>query len=121
MSHDDPTSITLKVEPLALHNIGGEELSKQFQAELDKVRAAFLEDGLPYEGDKVKAKITVTIDLSLDTKTGAASLRAGVRSTLPKRKSLSRPVMLRVGGFLLEQDDEQLILYTSDNVTGFQE
>ena len=111
--NDHPNAITMKVERLQLSNIGGDALAAQFQKELDRIHECFVdaEDGEAYEGRRIKARVNVKISLEYDLQTGQVSVQANTSSTLPKRKTISRPVMLRANGFLMEQDDEQLFLY----------
>ena len=110
MSEHEPSSLTLKVQPLSLSTLDDGEISKQFRRELEKVADCFENDVDEFSG-KVKARVAVTVELVYNPQTGNTSLLARVSSSLPKLRATPKPLLLRGGRFLLEEDGSQLTLH----------
>lgn len=111
-----PDAVTLRVHRFSLSQIGP-DLEDQVAAALAQVAEAF-SDPESYEGDVLKGKVTVTLDLDYHVKNRGTLARGLVAVKLPKRRAVGRALMLRPDGFLVEDEDEQLTLDTYSRASG---
>lgn len=103
-------SVTMRVEPLSLQNVCDGRLATQFESALAQVAAAFEDEALIANRQKVAAKVTVEVEFEYAPDSGALSLSGKVKCALPDRRKVGATAMLRGGRFLVEPDT-QLELY----------
>lgn len=111
-----PDSVTVRVHRFGLGQIGP-DLEDQVAAALAQVAEAF-GDPESYEGDILKGRVTVTLDLDYHVRNRGTMARGIVAVKLPKRRAVGRALMLRPDGFLVEDDDEQLTLDAYSRTAG---
>ncbi len=108
----EPSSLTIQVSPLSLSTLDNGTIAKQFERELQKIAECFQHDVDEFSG-KVKASVILKVELEYNPDTGNTALLASVASKLPKLRATVKPLLLRGGKFLLEEDDGlQLQLYS---------
>ena len=105
-------AIPYVTEPLGLANIADGRLEAQFRKELERVQAAFeeaqeSETTVEIKDGRVKASITMKIDMEFIPEIGALHCWTSAEAKLPRQKVSSGTAILRAGALFIEKHPPQ--------------
>lgn len=110
--------IEMKLDPVTLSNVSGGVLEQQFQELLIEARDVFA-DPDQYESSKgnITCKMSLSIDLVFNEKSGSTSVYVRAKMTPPNRKAAGRGLYLQRGQWYVFDEGEQMPLFEQAKVT----
>lgn len=99
----------IHVQRLSLANIGGKDLDEQLKDALEGIAQIFYNTREHYgRNGKLKANLTINVELVHDLDKGTTDLTTGLASKTPKYRRTSQALRLEGGHFYVELDDSDL-------------